>query len=236
MKVRNISVACGAVLFGVSSMAQAEFSANIGATSNYVWRGVTQTDDQAAVQGGLDYEHESGLYVGTWVSNVDFGDGGETEWDIYAGYANEFEGFSYDLGYIQYYYPNTSDTDFGEIGLNLGYGPFSAGVQYTVYSDINKDKYGQAFVNGDIYAYASANIDLPMGFTGGVTVGHYWWDEDGDKQESGGNWDANYTYVQLDIGKSAGDFGDFTFSVSKAETSDVTDNKVIPFVSWTKTF
>ena len=49
-------------------------SANIGVVSNYVWRGITQTDDKAAVQGGVDYSHSSGFYAGTWVSNVDFPD------------------------------------------------------------------------------------------------------------------------------------------------------------------
>jgi uncharacterized protein (TIGR02001 family) len=51
-------------------------SANIGAVSNYMWRGVTQTQDGAAVQGGLDFKHESGFYAGTWVSNVDFNNEG----------------------------------------------------------------------------------------------------------------------------------------------------------------
>jgi uncharacterized protein (TIGR02001 family) len=55
------------------------FSANIGAVSNYIWRGVTQTGDQAAVQGGLDVAHESGFYAGTWASNVDFDEGGSEE-------------------------------------------------------------------------------------------------------------------------------------------------------------
>lgn len=51
------------------------FSANIGAVSNYMWRGVTQTGDQAAVQGGLDVAHESGFYAGTWASNIDWDEG-----------------------------------------------------------------------------------------------------------------------------------------------------------------
>ncbi len=51
------------------------FSANIGAVSNYIWRGVTQTGDQAAVQGGLDVAHESGFYAGTWISNIDWNEG-----------------------------------------------------------------------------------------------------------------------------------------------------------------
>lgn len=55
------------------------FSANIGAVSNYVWRGVTQTGDQAAVQGGLDVAHESGFYAGTWASNIDWDEGSSEE-------------------------------------------------------------------------------------------------------------------------------------------------------------
>jgi uncharacterized protein (TIGR02001 family) len=55
------------------------FSANIGAVSNYIWRGVTQTGDQAAVQGGLDVAHESGFYAGTWASNIDWDEGGMEE-------------------------------------------------------------------------------------------------------------------------------------------------------------
>jgi hypothetical protein len=51
------------------------FSANIGAVSNYIWRGVTQTGDQAAIQGGLDVAHESGFYAGTWASNIDWDEG-----------------------------------------------------------------------------------------------------------------------------------------------------------------
>lgn len=55
------------------------FSANIGVVSNYMWRGVTQTGDQAAVQGGLDVAHESGFYAGTWASNIDWDEGGAEE-------------------------------------------------------------------------------------------------------------------------------------------------------------
>jgi hypothetical protein len=54
-------------------------SANIGAVSNYMWRGVTQTGDHPAVQGGFDFAHQSGFYAGTWISNVDFDDGASEE-------------------------------------------------------------------------------------------------------------------------------------------------------------
>ena len=70
-----LSVGLLVTLQAVPLIASAGVSANLGITSNYLFRGVTQTDGSTATQGGLDYEHASGLYVGGWGSNVDFGDG-----------------------------------------------------------------------------------------------------------------------------------------------------------------
>jgi uncharacterized protein (TIGR02001 family) len=77
---RSVSSAMLIACLGCSGTALAQapwsFSANIGAVSNYIWRGVTQTQDGAAVQGGLDVAHESGFYAGTWASNIDWNDEG----------------------------------------------------------------------------------------------------------------------------------------------------------------
>ncbi|MGS0730349.1 TorF family putative porin, partial [Shewanella sp. 0m-11] len=87
----------------LSTTAHAAVEANIGATSNYLWRGVTQTDDAVAVQGGIDYSHDSGFYAGTWASNVDFGDETSYEVDFYAGFAGTIgDEFEYDLSYLYY--------------------------------------------------------------------------------------------------------------------------------------
>jgi uncharacterized protein (TIGR02001 family) len=59
-----------ALMAAISTTALADISGNVGMTSDYVFRGISQTDNQMAIQGGLDYEHPSGLYVGTWASNV----------------------------------------------------------------------------------------------------------------------------------------------------------------------
>ena len=68
-----------------------EWSANAAMTNNYIWRGLTQTENEAAIQGGIDYAHESGFYAGTWVSNVNYGpsDVYSYEHDLYAGFAFE---------------------------------------------------------------------------------------------------------------------------------------------------
>jgi uncharacterized protein (TIGR02001 family) len=260
MKFMKFSVACGAVLVGVSSLAQAEISANIAVTSNYVWRGVTQTDDGAAVQGGIDWAHESGFYLGTWASNVEFksdvevvgpgADGmpgtaddtvdivstgsGEVEWDLYGGYANEFGDFSYDVGYLYYAYPDTKNADFGEIYGNLGWKWLSGGLNYTVNSDVDGPG---VFQTGDLFGYLNLSFDLPMDFSIGGTVGRYWFDDDG-RRVDGDKLDLSYTYFQLDVGKSAGDWGDFTMSFTQAEDTEATgfDDDWKVFVSWAKTF
>jgi uncharacterized protein (TIGR02001 family) len=234
MKMKSLALACSAALLGVSVAAQAELSANIGASSNYVWRGATQTDDEAAVSGGIDYAHDSGFYLGTWASNVNFdGTSGEVELDLYGGYAGEIDDFGYDLGIIHYNYPDSNNSNFTELALSASYMMFSAGVNYTFSSDVNDDPASaDAFVDGDVYYYAGASFDLIEGFTAGITIGHYAFDEDGDADT-----DLDYTHYQLDIGKSAGDFGDFTFSVSKADDeANGGDDDPKVFVSWAKSF
>jgi uncharacterized protein (TIGR02001 family) len=213
--------AIGALL--VSGAAVAELSANIGATSNYVWRGVSQTDDAAAVSGGLDYAHESGFYGGTWTSNVDFDDDTTAEVDFYGGFANEIDGgLGYDVGVIYYWYPGANDElDFTEIYLNLSYSYFSGGVAYTV------DKEDDDADEHDLYYHLGASFDVAETWTVGGTVGYYDFDS-GD----------SYTHGQLDVTKSAGDFGDFTLSVSVADDDDDLgiDGDTLVFVSWAKTF
>ena len=86
-------------------------TANVGVVSDYLFRGITQTHSEPAIQGGVDYSHESGFYAGTWLSSVSWlEDGGygtaPTEIDVYGGYKGSFaEDFGYDLGLITYNYP-----------------------------------------------------------------------------------------------------------------------------------
>ena len=99
-------------LVAASGVAQAELGASLGVASNYYFRGVTQTSDNAAVSGSVDYANDSGFYLGTWMSNVDFGrdENGEDykadmEVDFYAGFANDIgdSGFGYDLSVLYYW-------------------------------------------------------------------------------------------------------------------------------------
>ena len=97
-------------------------TANVTVASNYIYRGLTQTNNKPAIQGGFDYAHESGFYVGNWNSSITwisdgYGGGGQgghavsapVEMDFYAGYKKELigEGFASDIGVLQYYYPTS---------------------------------------------------------------------------------------------------------------------------------
>ena len=100
----------------------AAVSANVAFSSDYVWRGMTQSDGPA-LQGGFDFEDESGFYAGIWGSNVNFNDGAGSELDYYAGYGFSLGEVGVDIGYIAFDYPeNQTGLDFEEIYLGLSFG------------------------------------------------------------------------------------------------------------------
>jgi len=204
----------------------AELSANVAATSNYLWRGVSQTGDESAISGGVDYKHESGLYAGTWTSNVT----GGHEVDLYFGYGAKAGDVEYDAGYIYYAYPGNGNADinFGELNANASLGMFSGGFAYTVHAgDSNDDA---AFDSGDLYLHASVGGDLEQDWSWEATVGYYDFDADGDTAG-----DISYAHYQVDLNKSVGEFGDFTMTLSSAEQeSGSNDPKAV--VGWSKTF
>ncbi len=118
MKV-GIACASALALLMAAGAAQAQspaLSFNVGVTSDYVFRGVSQTDEEPAIQGGVDASFGS-FYVGAWASNVDFGDDTDAELDIYGGYLFDAGGFDFDVGVISYNYinaPSGSDYDLVE--------------------------------------------------------------------------------------------------------------------------
>ena len=125
------SVVIGTGLLGLAATAQADLSANVGVTTNYVFRGVTQTDDGPALQGGIDYTHSSGFYAGAWASNVDFpGVGSGLEYDLYAGINLELnQDLKLDIGYITYKYTDSTVDDVvgnDEVFIGAKYKNFAA--------------------------------------------------------------------------------------------------------------
>jgi uncharacterized protein (TIGR02001 family) len=92
------------------------FSANIGIYGQYVFRGITYTNERPALQGGFDYAHSSGVYLGVWGSNVDKDAlyGNTLEIDIYGGYAHQItQDIGVNVGFLQFYYPDNNHPNFG---------------------------------------------------------------------------------------------------------------------------
>ena len=101
-------------------------SANVGIFSKYRWRGLDQSQREPVIQGGFDLAHTSGLYIGTWMSTVDFAgnaDSVSSELDFYGGYGFELpNGVGVDLNFTQFTYPGGLDSlnyDFQEWGIGL---------------------------------------------------------------------------------------------------------------------
>jgi len=189
---RFVKTAIATSVLATSTMALAEFSANVAMTTNYVWRGVSQSDLDPAIQGGFDFSHSSGLYAGTWGSNVDFdeavADPADMEWDLYAGYSTEVNGVGIDVGVIQYAYPgSTADLDWVEF-----YG--SASYKFLTLSFAHSS---DAFNSNQDGTYVNLGASFEVsGFTLGASVGSYDIDTKND-----------YVDYKLSVSKEIGGFG-----------------------------
>lgn len=223
MKILKQTAIAAAIIatFGVSAQATAGVEANIGATSNYLWRGVTQTNDRAAVSGGLDYSHGSGFYLGTWASNLD---GGQYELDLYGGYGMEVGALGLDFGLISYEYPVSPSDYFREVYFNGSWSVLNFGVAYTFDSE---DDNSAEFSSGDIYLSLGADFDLGNDWGLGIYVGDY------DFDDTAGE---DYTHYGVAATKGAGDYGDVTFAIDKNDLDGAGADDPRVSISWAKTF
>jgi uncharacterized protein (TIGR02001 family) len=163
-------------------------SGSVGLFSQYIFRGLTQTDRDPAMQGNFDINHSSGLYLGMWGSNVSwprdryltdsetatfYKSGGSLELDIYGGFKSEIgkTGLGIDLGALQYYYPGQERgrDSFAKINTTEVYGALSYGWLQAKYSHVvSKDAWGWGKVGGagddgrGTY-YAELNATVPIG-------------------------------------------------------------------------
>src|SRR5512134_2304538 len=113
MKLTHGLAAVGLVFAALT--AEAEITGTVTAVSDYDFRGITQSAQDPALQGSIDYAHESGLYAGIWARNVDFGDDADIEIDYYGGFSGGEE-VTYDVGFVWYSYPSTeAQYDYGEV-------------------------------------------------------------------------------------------------------------------------
>ena len=173
-------------------------SGNLGLVSDYRFRGISQTWRLPAVQGGLDYAHSSGLYLGTWASNVSgnsYNNGAGLELDLYGGYKfSPAQDVTLDVGALAYVYPGATlnsapgvatDKKYTNVDVYVGLsaGAFSAklSVAATDYFGLNSDTAGYAYFSslsanggskGSVYLDLNYNFDLGSGVTLGTHVGH----------------------------------------------------------------
>lgn len=170
--------AAGLLAASITGLASAgDVVGNVGLTTNYVFRGITQTDDGPAISGGFDIEKE-GFYGGVWASSVDFGDDTTMELDLYGGYTFSAGGFDLDIGAIYYAYPDSPEyggesQDFAEIyfGAGRAFGPVAIDAKLSWSDDFYLGT-GQA-----LYAEIGAAIELVEGITADARIGSSTFDD-----------------------------------------------------------
>jgi uncharacterized protein (TIGR02001 family) len=242
-----------AALIGSSfaSLAMAEdappaspLSFNVGVVSDYLFRGISQTHGGAALQGGIDYAHPSGFYVGAWGSTItwvkDWLGSGSTEIDVYGGFKNSFAGgdWTYDVGLITYNYPShgseirgaLANPNTSEVYGSIGYKWISAKYSHTIsshfvgwYGGPNALGVYDQDTRGSNYLELNANYDMGDGWT---LIGHV-----GHQKVKGFNAvatvvnSADYTDWKIGVSKDVG-FG--TVSLAYSDT-DAKGNCSTPF-------
>ncbi len=204
--------------------ARADVSSTITLSSDYDFRGITQTARDPAVSASLDWTDESGFYLGTWASNVDFGLESDIEVDALGGYRGKInDDTGYDIGAVYYsFWPDDDDVNFAELYAGLSYKAVSAKLWYSPdFSNLGESAY---------YIEANATIPLPSDFAltvhAGYSDGDYW-----DVVNDGG-----YTDYSIGVTKSIGKFALALKWIdgSDLEASDGTPDDV--FTSESKVF
>jgi uncharacterized protein (TIGR02001 family) len=200
------------------------FTGNVGLYSQYVFRGLTQTNQKPAVQGGFDLGHASGFYVGTWASNqswvADYTQAvsSSMEWDFYGGFKGGLPAdFGYDLGVLYYWYPGNYDNapsgyvkpDTTELYAALTWKFLSLKYSYSV----NNKTFGVPDSRGSSYLDFTASYDIIEKVSdaiGKVTIfGHYgyqWYSGNSNGYLGVGDNDA-YNYGDWKVGASTEIYG-----------------------------
>jgi uncharacterized protein (TIGR02001 family) len=185
------------------------FTGNVTLATEYIYRGIAQTNRKPAIQGGFDYAHSSGAYVGVWASNISWlsdipgGVSAPIEIDAYGGFKNTFGGgdFNYDVGVLTYNYPGSypagfTKPDTQEVYGALGWKWLSAKYSYA----FSKNIFGWTGTNGEKtrgsdYLELNATFDLGDGWGVLGHIGH---------QKIKHFSDASYTDYKVGVTKDVG--------------------------------
>ena len=191
-------------LGSVSGLAQAQAAApesslsfNVGAVSDYRYRGISQSRLKPAMQGGFDYADKSGFYVGAWASSIkwikDAGGDASVEVDLYGGYKGALGVVSYDLGFLRYEDPSNKlaiDANTNEV-----YGAVTMGPVTLKYSHAVSNLFGFTNSKNSYYLDLSGTFDMGNGFSLVPHVGY---------QSVKNNGAFSYTDYSLTLGKDLG--------------------------------
>ena len=180
-------------------------SFNAALTSDYRYRGISQSRLKPAISAGADYSHASGLYVGTWLTSIqwikDAGGRASAEWDVYGGYKGTAGPISYDVGVLRYMYPDH------KLSISPNTTEIYGGVTWEMltvkYSHSVTNLFGFDNSKNSGYLDVSAAFDLGNGWSLTPHIGRQWIKNNGD---------ASYTDYSISVGK---DFGN-GFSASAA--------------------
>jgi uncharacterized protein (TIGR02001 family) len=207
MKSRFPSLYLLAALSGLyATNAQAEepssLTGSLALTSDYTFRGLTQTNRDPALQGGLEYASASGFYVGTWGSNISWlSDGQDSvssslEVDGYAGYRGKWgEAVSYDVGVLYYWYPGSYPSGFTDPDTVEGYFSVGWSIFTLKYSHAFTDLFGIAGASGSGYLDLALSQGFAEKWTFDAHVGH---------QRVDGYSDLDYTDWSLGVSRDLG--------------------------------
>ena len=216
MQKSKLLVAVLGTLIAAPALADSPFSANVSLTTDYLFRGMSQTGGKPALQGGFDYANPNGLYAGVWASSISWiGDGGlatnaGTEIDTYFGFSNSFAtDFTYDVGFLRYNYPGSytaaATFPYAKADTNEIYGSIGYKWVTVKYSRSLGDTFAIASASGSDYIQVDASYPIE---SAGITLGaHY------GKQKFKG---AGYTNI-ITTGGIVADpsYSDYNVSVSK---------------------
>lgn len=197
-------------------------TANATLTSNYLYRGISQTGANPAIQGGFDYAHSSGFYIGAWGSSISWlSDGGVAsnaglELDTYAGFRGG-ETVTYDAGFLRYNYPGTyapgaTKADTNEVYGQIGYSIVTAKLSYSL-----GDLFGVSKAKGSTYFDLSASYPIAdSGFTIGAHYGKQTYKgATADALKAAGS-DPSYADYNVKVSK---DVGGYVFSLMYSKTN-----------------
>jgi uncharacterized protein (TIGR02001 family) len=206
-------------LLVAATATQAQLSSTLTATTDYDFRGISQSAKDPALQASLDYEFPNGFAVGAWASNVDFGDDvdADIEFDLYANYSRAInDDMSWSLGATFYSYPGSDDvSDYPELYVGLDSGKFSFKQWYS-------DNYLKADAGSAWYTDGNATFELSEGFALLVHAGYSWGDFWDESLDDGGGGGALFDY-SIGVGY---DWDNFNLNLKLTGTDASGDQKV----------